>query len=232
MDLSITKLQWDSDFFGLNVGCVSLAEPREAFGLKPLLDGTSFDLVYVFAPVVSELSLARETLEDSGGIMYDVRTKFVKCIESSPCDECEFVTCATQISDELEALAYDSGVYSRFAKDPRLKPFFRAMYRLWLVKELANGKVFVWSDSAGCRGMVTVSVHDGKGRIGLVAVSKECRGKGIARKLMTAVDAWLWGQGVRECEVVTQGQNTAAQALYHSVGFTICDRKYVWHVWR
>ena len=44
-----------------------------------------------------------------------------------------------------------------------------------------------WPDAAAPQGMATISVRDGEGKIGLVAVDAESRGKGIASRLMAAV---------------------------------------------
>ena len=233
----VERLPWDSSFFGLDVGRVTV--PCDWTGhsleLKALIRDSSLDLAYVLVPESlpePEKTVVQDVLVELSGVLYDKRTVFRKRFGERASGARTAAVFATRLSAPLEELAYASGVYSRFALDPRLAPFFRPMYRLWLEKELANGKVFVWPDAAAPQGMATISVRDGEGKIGLVAVDAESRGKGIASRLMAAVDAWLQEQGVGVCEVATQGKNLPAQALYRKAGFFCCDQQDVWHVWR
>ena len=236
MNLSLERLPWDSEFFGVEVGRIVLPcdWTGHALELEALVRGSSMDLIYV---LITEFLSARKEIQrvlvDLSGVLYDNRTvfrkRYVKPAVQAPRVP---ITAATQISVPLESLAYISGTYSRFAQDPRLVPFFRPMYRRWLEKELANGKVFVWPDAVAPLGMATVGVQDGRGKIGLVAVAEEARGRGIALGLMAAVDDWLRSQGIGECEVVTQGRNLPAQALYRKAGFSCCGQSQVWHVWK
>ena len=236
MKLSLERLPWDSEFFGMDVGriVVPCDWAGHASELEALVRGSSMDLIYAFIPEsLSERKEIRQVLVNLSGVLYDNRTVFRKryvnpaeLVPKMP------IATATQISAPLESLAYISGTYSRFAQDPQLSPFFRPMYRRWLEKELTNGKVFVWPDAITPLGMATVGVQDGMGKIGLVAVAEEARGRGIALGLMAAVDDWLRSQGIGECEGVTQGRNLPAQALYRKAGFSCCGQTEVWHVWR
>jgi ribosomal protein S18 acetylase RimI-like enzyme len=238
--VAVERLPWDSAFFGLDVG--SIAVPFDGHGwmstLEEMVRGSSFDLIYVFIPSPLPEPENREiqrTLTALSGVQYGSRMVFRKRFgDDSSSKATGMVTAATasRISAPLEALAYASGVYSRFALDSRLSPFFRPMYQKWLEKDFANGKVFVWPNDVHPKGMATISVREGRGVIGLVAVAEQSRGKGIASALMRTVDNWLLSQGVCECEVVTQGENLAAQALYRKAGFSCCEQTDVWHVWR
>lgn len=236
MNLSLEKLSWDSGFFGLEVGriVVSRNNVKNISELKSLVCDSAMDLIYVFVDgtlLEAEKDAVQKILVELSGVMYDRRMRFLKRMESRSMKTQSGVGVAKRISQPLESLAYDSGVYSRFALDPKLSKFFRPMYRRWMEKELTNAQVFVWPDADAPQGMATVSAQEGLGKIGLVAVAAESRGKGIALELMAAVDDWLATNGIEECEVVTQGQNLAAQALYRKVGFKCAEQQDVWHVW-
>ena len=237
MSLSIVKLAWDSAFFKLDVGRIDV--PRSgtwnALELKELIGNSSMDLIYVFVPgtlTEPEDAAVRQVLSKSSGVRYDKRMTFRKRLATSALASQKETIAATRLSGPLLELACASGVYSRFSLDFRLFPFFRPMYQKWLEKDFANGKVFVWPNDVNPQGLATVSVREGRGIIGLVAVAEKSRGKGIASALMRTVDAWLSSQGIYECEVVTQGENLAAQALYRKAGFSCCEQTDVWHVWR
>jgi len=136
------------------------------------------------------------------------------------------------LTGPIEELAFASGWCSRFAKDERLRPHFRRLYKKWIERDFAEGKVFVCTDSEGPVGLASVSVRDNVGKIGLVAVAEKFRGRGLAKLLMAAVDSWLASQGIQKCEVVTQGGNLCARKLYERVGFNLVSQCNVWHLWR
>ena len=237
MSLSVENLAWDSAFFKLDVGRIDV--PRSgawnALELKDLIVRSSKDLLYVFVPgtlTEPENAAVRQVLSLSSGVRYGKRMTFRKRLATSVLASQKGAIAATRLSAPLMELAYASGVYSRFALDSRLSPFFRPMYQKWLEKDLANGKVFVWPNDVNPQGMATISVREGRGVIGLVAVAQKSRGRGIASTLIRTIDDWLLSQGVCECEVVTQGENLAAQALYRKAGFSCCEQADVWHVWR
>lgn len=237
MSLSIENLAWDSAFFKLDVGRIDVSRSGvwNALELKDLIVHSSKDLLYVFVSgtlTEPENAAVRQVLSTSSGVRYDKRMTFRKRLATSALASQKGAIAATRLSAPLMELAYASGVYSRFSLDCRLSPFFRPMYQKWLEKDFANGKVFVWPNDVNPQGMATISVREGRGTIGLVAVTEQSRGKGIASALMKTADDWLLSQGIYECEVVTQGANLAAQALYRKAGFSCCEQTDVWHVWR
>ena len=59
------------------------------------------------------------------------------------------------------------------------------------------------------------------GRIGMVGVDPEYRGRGLGRDLLLAGLAYLRGKGLRLARLTVDSENTVACALYHSIGFTL-----------
>ena len=236
--ISIEHLPWDSDFFGFAVGRVALpAGFVDPVAVRDAIREMDCDLTYVFLPVGGDANRdaekPRSALVDLGGKCCDLKLTYRKILTAAEClpDGCESATART-ISPKLEELAYASGWCSRFVSDDRLRPFFKPMYLLWLKRDLAVGNVFVLPTADAPEGMATVSVREGLGKVGLVAVDAKSCGKGIATQLMRNVCGWLAGRGVRECEVVTQGMNVAARRLYEKVGFGLQSQMEVWHVWK
>jgi len=58
------------------------------------------------------------------------------------------------------------------------------------------------------------------GRIGMLGVDPDYRGKGLGRELLLTGLAYLQGKGFRITQITVDSQNTVACALYHAVGFT------------
>lgn len=235
--VNVEHLSWDSDFFGCSVGRVVLSEGgTDPETLKKAILDANCDLTYVFLPVLggtaNEIEKPRGALVDLGGRCHDLKTVYRKTVDGGRGASQKDVVTATQMSSELEALAYASGWCSRFVSDNRLSKFFKPMYRKWLERDLARGRVFVYPSAEHPEGVVTASICDGLGKVGLVAVDAKSCGKGIATRLLTNMEAWLASQGVNACEVVTQGVNVAARHLYEKVGFKLYSQMEVWHVWK
>ena len=232
----IQRLDWDSRFFGLSVGRLelNLGNNVSSSMIEDVVRGSDYDLIYVFLPVsegrMAELEKPRSALVSLGGRCVDLKTFYRKKIADFACAERAAVL-AKASSDRLLKLAYASGWCSRFSQDERLRPFQEQLYGLWLEKELTEGRVFVYPSEENPLGLVTVTLQNGVGRIGLVAVDADSCGKGIGTKLLEDVEAWLRAAGARECSVVTQGMNIAACRLYEKSGFAQERQIEVWHVW-
>jgi mycothiol synthase len=67
-----------------------------------------------------------------------------------------------------------------------------------------------------------------KGRVYMLGVEKQYRGKGLGRQLLTMGLAHLKKQGRELIEITVDTQNTAAIALYESLGFHLC-RETAWY---
>lgn len=233
----IQRLDWDSRFFGLSVGRLelNLGDIVSSGMIEDVVRRSDYDLIYVFLPVsegrMAELEKPRSALVALGGRCVDLKTFYRKKVADFAYAERAAVF-AKASSDRLLKLAYASGWCSRFSQDERLRPFQEQLYGLWLEKELTEGRVFVYPSEENPLGLVTVTMQNGVGRIGLVAVDANSCGKGIGTKLLEDVEAWLRAAGARECSVVTQGMNIAACRLYEKSGFAQERQIEVWHVWR
>jgi len=143
---------------------------------------------------------------------------------------------APEPSPALEALALASGHLSRFKVDPQIPPrVFTELYLTWIRRsvrgELADAVLVTW-DGERLTGMVTIGRKGDAGVIGLIAVADGLRGRGLGRKLMQAAEAWCRQQGLAALEVVTQGDNQAACALYEAQGGVRVGDVAVHHLWR
>ena len=233
----VERLTWDSTFFGFAVGRLDVGHSTDVSRITSAITSSGCKCVYVFIPIEPSgcgdgCNCARRILESIGARCRDVRTTYAKNIAS--CNSSCLMTSISEVAEitpELETLAIASGAQSRFVKDEKFRPFFCDMYKEWLKKDLAHGRVFAHRRMEGYDGIATVGIHGDYGKIGLVAVDAESRGKGIATGLLSSVDAWLLGNRVGRVEVVTQGDNVAARRLYEKSGFSVVSQIEVWHAW-
>jgi len=229
-------LVWDSGLFGFPVAKLTregLAPGRISAAVEALR-GLGVRLAYAMVPWGD--AEARRNLEALGAPLVDRKVTFRKplaggSVAPSGVEEWR----GSEVTPELEALALASGHQSRFRIDARVPPHvFPTLYRTWIrrsvLREIAD-TVLVARDGERLAGLVTLAQHGPVSEIGLVAVAEGCRGQGIGRKLMDAAEAWADGRKADALEVVTQGDNAGACALYRSSGCLVVQEQAIYHVW-
>lgn len=230
--MEIRTLQWDSDFFGLQIGRADIFSLEDALSLAArhvdLMQ--QFDLLYVFDS------------HNLGFVAKGARLVDEKILYSKPCEprkqfpEISFYQ-ASQPSADLYRLALVSGGYSRFKLDERLpKDSYERLYTRWIEnacpKEGTNKQILTFLDTNNiAKGMITID-HQGEfGHIGLVAVDTDAQHQGIGGKIMSTLDGYLFEHGIKTLEVPTQKANTDACRWYEKNGFTIQSRTQIYHWW-
>jgi dTDP-4-amino-4,6-dideoxy-D-galactose acyltransferase len=111
---------------------------------------------------------------------------------------------------------------------------FPQLYLTWIRRSVSHeiaDEVLVSKAGGQLSGLVTLAVKDGLGEIGLVAVAESQRGRGLGRCLMVAAESNASARGAQALEVVTQGANAAACALYTARGFELAREEAVYHIW-
>ena len=231
--MNTSFLSWDSEFFGFTVERMNIENTPIVFAdIKNILENSSARLTYIFSPI----EFPSEQVKVLNVEKYDEKVTFRKNI--SPENE-TIINSATEFSGslnkELETLAYVSGIYSRFNRDPNLNGFFKPLYYEWMKKSCLdkNGTVLVIyaEDQSSIAGMLTVSCYQRLAKIGLVAVDEKYRGKGYGAALMDACEVWCSRRGAICCDVSTQKMNTPACKLYQKSGYSIIKKEIIYHYW-
>ena len=235
--MKIIPLSWDSSFFGFKIGKVSLEKATRADveGIYTDVKKNKFRLVYIESD-----SRLPKTSSDKGSIkLVDVKTTLQtdtvhQTLHNSDWNIIEYNS--PGITKELEALACESGLYSRFRIDPMFPyALYKKLYKRWLVnsvnKKMAD-VVFVCLNSTQTPiGLITVKKDKAYGHIGLVAVDEKYRHKYIGSSLLQEAALWNHSKGGRYLSVTTQYDNAAAMSLYRKFGFVITHKKYYYHYW-
>lgn len=136
---------------------------------------------------------------------------------------------------DLRAIARASHTDSRFYADPR---FARAacdrLYEIWIEKSCAGeaGAVWVADESGRAAGYITCHKEDGgRGRIGLLAVRSDLRGRGFGRELIARALSWFARHGCANVRVATQAGNRGALRSYGRAGFRPVEVGLWFHKW-
>ncbi len=228
---SLQYLQWDSDFFGRRVGILRPTSRLSGADVRLLLTGDhDYRLIYVFT------GEAEPACADAGLMPVDVKVTFRKTPEAGCVPGKQ--TCrpyAGGATEALLALAYASGVYSRYRVDAILAPYFERLYGLWLERSLSGeiaDIVYVQSENGAINGFVTAGGGDGIVQIGLMAVDGRCRGNGIGTALLTAVASYASTSHAHEIRVAAQLANERACHFYQKNGYREYQRSYIYHIHR
>ncbi len=229
----INPLKWDSDFFGFLTAKVDIRNSSEdAELLQRGCEQQGVHLLYIYAYDDEGIAFAQRM----GARRIEERiTLTMKIFPSAPLLDADghFATSADR--NDLLVLAWQSAEQSRFKRDPKLPvDSWREMYRIWLDKSLDGemaDAILIERDEKGVAGMITVSAQNAVGKIGLFAVDKRARGRGLGRRLLDRASAWFAAQGCQEANVVTQGDNDKALKTYRNSGYTIKEAVVVFHWW-
>ncbi len=230
--MEIRALQWDSDFFGLRIGRADILSKEDALSLAERLFELKrdFDLIYVFDPNSVGFAANGARLVDE------------KILYSKPCEprkqfpEITFFE-GTLPSADLYRLALVSGGYSRFKLDERLpQGSYERLYTRWIEnacpKEGTNKQILTFLDAQNViKGMITINYQGELGHIGLVAVDADCQHQGIGGRIMSTLDGYLYGLGVKTLEVPTQKANKDACSWYEKNGFKVKSVTPIYHWW-
>lgn len=227
--MSLKKLQWDSDFFEINVYKTSVESDKfDLDSLDNKLEKGS--LVYIFSQNI--LNYSHILLADTK-VTYTLNlgqyiTSPLLYKEVTQYEERQ----ATKI---LLNLAVQSGHMSRFFNDTN---FARAkaveLYHTWIQKSVSgelSDRVLVFRTQDTIAGMITLKSHDNTGKIGLISVDQKLRGQGIGKKLLSSAIHYFLDLGMEEITVETQENNIAACKSYENLGFVLTKKEYIYHYW-
>jgi ribosomal protein S18 acetylase RimI-like enzyme len=223
----LKKLEWDSAFFNLNVGELTL----DSFSTP--IDLSGFDLLYVLskeAITCNIPSFIKFFSEEK--VKY---SKELQQLEAPSSAICSIFDCSYTIED-LYKLAYESGKQSRFLLDTKFtEAKFKELYRLWidnsLNKQFADD-ILVYRENNLILGMVTYKASEENATVGLIAVSPNVQGKGIGRKLLCTLESVLVEKKCKKLIIPTQTSNIQACNFYTKQGYKIIEQTTITHYWK
>lgn len=224
----ILDLDFDSKLFGYKIGKVTLNETG-LYIPEFIEEAKRYKLVYIFSN--SELDKLNLNIIDKKVILSTQLTGNYYLPDSVvPFDH------KAHSYEQLQELALQSGIYSRFNTDPNFtNNEYLNLYLRWL-KQSINGtsafEINVISEQGKLAGFITVGeTNKDTANIGLLAVSDIYKGKGYGTRLIQKALNTSSEKGYRNLEVVTQMQNIPALTLYQKMGFKIKTTTNIYHYW-
>ncbi|MCI5450588.1 GNAT family N-acetyltransferase [bacterium] len=231
----IEELSWDSSHFGFEVGKCEVCTQIES--LSALTDKASvsgYKLLYIFSSCeqfcLREYGLkAYQRIVYSRSLIRDYCKKLV--VEYAKVKSLK----GGEIDCQLLDLSKASGEYSRFRLDPSFPSYcFSELYDKWLERsvstDMATDVLVCYDENDIPVGLLTYKIDGTDSQIGLLAVEKHNRGKGMATLLNNVYECSL-PVNVRNLHVVTQGENRPARSFYERMGYKITETNYIYHLW-
>jgi len=229
-------LPWDSNIFNIKTGRIIpvCLQEDQLVSILAEMRREEFRLVYW----ASEYQNAYDLLPYSG-MLVDKKTTFKINLQNISLDRLPPPKakpyCSSFSFAQLEKLAIQSGVYSRFARDTRFPhEKFIILYKTWIQKSVSGemaDEVLVIIKNNHVAGMVTLANKNGVGDIGLIAVDEKFRGRKIGQQLVLDSQRWFIQHGCHTACVVTQEDNVPAYRLYEKCGYQKTKTEFYYHFW-
>ncbi len=232
-------LEWDSTFFGMTIARVN-SNRLDAQTVTQVMDWCQEKKVIClyFLADSNHVETIRQA-EKNGFYLTDIRVTYelpLYGFEDRYVPNPEIRNAVPEDLPFLRAITRSSYSDSRFYYDGHFsQESCDRLYEIWIEKSLSGfaQAVLVMGGPGKPEGFITCDklFPEAKGKIGLVGVSRNARGRGIGQALVQASVHWFAGQGLDSVQVVTQGRNLAAQRLYQKGGFLTNEVKFWYHRW-
>jgi dTDP-4-amino-4,6-dideoxy-D-galactose acyltransferase len=232
------QLEWDSSFFGQNIGRITKNQLTEstAAEARAWCERQRIDCLYFLAEASDSASV--RAAEDGGFRLVDIRLTFERELSATPSKRLsDGIIRMGDPSDSsaLIAIAGQCHRDSRFYQDPHF-PRSRcdALYETWIEKSL-NGyaeAVLVAQWKGEAVGYISCHLRSSStGQIGLFGIKASARGFGLGQDLINESLRWFGQNDVSRVSVVSQGRNATAQRVYQRCGFLTHAVQLWFHYW-
>lgn len=236
----ISKLKWDSNFWGYPVAYLSCCHLTEniVFRMEKVIKRERIKLIEYLCNCHDSRSVV--LAEKNGFHFTDIRLSFEKELgRIIPSNIHKSFTLSKAGACDIPHLRRMS---ENLYKDSRYffdQGFERArvieFYKGWVekaVKGTFDDVCYCLYNKAIPVGFCTVKHGvEGKASIGLFGIAKKFQGRGLAKIFLNNVLNQLTAEGLQKVSVVTQGRNYLAQRLYQGVGFLTKTTELWYHKW-
>jgi dTDP-4-amino-4,6-dideoxy-D-galactose acyltransferase len=236
----VTKLEWDSGFFGYNVARISCQRLTATIEerIKQFVRENNIHLLQYLCNCHDRESVL--VAERNGYNFVDIRLTFERHLKHPPVfpENGEFSLRKGKEEDIGSLKAFSSDIYrlSRYYFDTNFdRSKIEEFYLSWIEKAIYgtfDDYAYVLCRADRPVGFCTIKENAlNTARIGLVGIDAEFAGKGLGRLMLEGTLHKIYETGIRYITVVTQGRNYGAQRLYQKCGFMTKSTHLWYHKW-
>lgn len=219
----VKKMDWLSNFFGLNCGEIISVIP------KMLLKQKDLDYYhFIQGKCPAQDQEANGWFIDNGFRFEDSRILFRKNVElqtMKPLSGLKIYKATERESDEIAKIAIDvMAEHSRFLSLVGAEKTGE-FYATWVCNGISSSYDHVClyaKRKSEIVGFITLRfIDDSLAIIGLIGIKKKFWGQSIAKSLVTFSENYLYEKNFKTIEVITEGKNFRAIEFYAKYGFNI-----------
>jgi len=237
----ITKLDWDSKFWGFEVAYLSSKYLTENImhRVEKIIKRDKFRLIEYLCNCHDNRSV--KIAEKNGFHFTDIRLSFEKTlnknIEYSLPGKIIFAKAKEKDISKLKEISKELYQDSRYFFDDNFdRAKVREFYQCWIeraVLGLFDDECFCLYEGRQPIGFCSIKYNlpSRTANIGLFGLAHKYQGKGLGKALLYMVFSNLMKKNIHKLQVVTQGRNYAAQRLYQGAGFLTKASELWYHKW-
>lgn len=235
--MNIQTLAWDSDFFKIKIGKMVLSDPKNKDITSICAEAQQRGLRLLY--IESDNRLLSTLFHHKNLKLVDIKTTLQVEVKQMPYIKSNWNIIeynGLRVTRELEELAYESGICSRFYIDLMFPDkLFKKLYKKWIyncINKKFPGVLFVCLNNRHKPiGFVAVKQKGKLAHIELIAVAKRYRKRNIGFSLLQSALHWSFMKQCNYLTITTQFKNKPAVNLYTKFGFKIIAKKYFYHCW-
>lgn len=231
--LSISFLDWDSNFFGFSCGSVTLSEQLDSSEWDEFLGELKKNNFVTIKNLNSNPFNAYLISKTTDALLVDINVQFILEIREKP--SISRVGCISNFFEyDHRIIQITSFKYSRFFLDPRTNSFNpERIYYEWLKNSFnKETKFFIISEhEKDLRGYILFTINSGIATIELIMVNPKFSGQGVGTLLFSDLKSYLFSRSIFRIKVGTQFRNIEALNFYSKMGGKIVEMNQIFHLW-
>jgi dTDP-4-amino-4,6-dideoxy-D-galactose acyltransferase len=235
----LEPLAWDTEFFGVEIGRLAVAENLDPLSLAVILErARDRGLACLYLEASFENPDLLRFCARRGFYLVDIKSTLEKAplAEAGPEPDPDLTFFREErYYPDLEAISDALSLKSRFRYDPRFgESGALRLYREWLRRSFREDfcSDFLTAVVDGrAAGFLTLRGKDNTSHVDLLAVADWAQGRGLGGRLLRAAEGRIKAAGRNRFLVVTQGHNIGAVRFYQNNGFRTIGENPFYHIW-
>ena len=235
----ISKMEWDSDFFGYNIAYLSCMHLTEniMYQIERFIRKENIRLIEYLCNCHDRKSV--RIAEENGFSFTDIRLTYKRIldgVERTALNGLVFKKATEKEIPRLRSMCRDFYKDSRYYFDSnfgveRIQEF----YQNWVEKGVRgkfDHECYCLFENNAPVAFCTLRYHEEKSvNIGLFGVDLNHQGRHLGKTMIGSIFNYLYTRNILRVFVVTQGRNYDAQRLYQSAGFRTHSTQLWYHKW-
>ena len=233
--MDVTRLDWDSNFFGFNVAKIKGSSINEN-QLKNVLEYCRLNEISLLQFKSNLYQKKNINLAEKYKFNFvDLRITYLKKISQIKGKIFKIKLANEKDIPELKNICNNLFKYSRYYYDSNFdKTLINNFYKNWIEKSVIGNfdhGVYVYKEFKKIMGFLSFRKNKSFGEISLIGTAKKYQRIGVAHELLKFFEHQLLKSKINKIKVTTQGRNISAQNFYQKNDFLTQKLEAYYHLW-